>query len=730
MRRRPLFLWCLIAWLLCLYSPKANGFIDKTESVFFPPELAEGVRTFKSFPSFWWNFLVLEYKDEASGFVEARRICRRLKEQPLLDRIECEQDVTQYQTLVTDWAKDYPRRHPIPSPDALRASFDQTLARLSLPLPKSMFTLLRSDPLESYRDLQGIISKRLSLNLERVHGFFTDKDSKRIAIAIQPNFSPSENEKTDALLNAVFEADGETPGWGFLGPHASTVENRRQVDRDLATVSWIGVVITLFFCALLVSYRQTRLLLLLPPVALGALLSAVSVILIFGSIHGLALSFGGGIIGLTIDYGLHVAYNGNSRAIWRSNAIGFLTTMACLVVLMFSAIPLLKQLMVFSALGFGYSYLLLYFIQRKFPRLITAKPFSISLEGSRAKAAVVWVLLAGTVLGLFFIEPKLDPRQFDFQGPQTRALGAWFYGKTRNAIPLFQIAKISTDSPLETASGQLQWATEAGITVENVAQYLPSHAAQDAHLRSWAKVQCGPEPMASLLTQNQRTLFVPYLSAIRCETLSPYLLTDAEPRSYLRHLESNGSWLTLWLPNTAEETQRVKAKFPEAKSLLEVVSVFPVTLSRELKWMAPLSLFLVWLLLWWHFKSARLASVAMIPFFAGVGLPAWMSLLFGMRTSFISLIALVMLLGLSVDYAIFAVDYFLDSKEGDSHAGTATALIMSWVTTIVGFAPLAFCKHPVLADLGLTLTLGTIGTMAGAFWAVPTLVKQRKKVMA
>ena len=81
-----------------------------------------------------------------------------------------------------------------------------------------------------------------------------------------------------------------------------------------------------------------------------------------------------------------------------------------------------------------------------------------------------------------------------------------------------------------------------------------------------------------------------------------------------------------------------------------------------------------------------------------------------------------MVLGFSVDYAVFAIDAEL--RKSESKAGTTSGLIYSAATTLLGFLPLVFCKHQVLQHLGLALSFGMLGTILGAFWGIPHLYRK------
>lgn len=694
-----------LALCLLLFSSGAFGdYVDKSESVFFPPEIADLVKTYKSFPAFWWNFVTLEFgdNDEARATAVASEMCRRLGKDPAIAQIGCVGDLSRYADILRDWVRDLTLREPAPSADELKDALKAATARASLPMPRDVLDLLRLDPLGTYRDFIERLQSRLTVSFERKGGFFVDSAERRLAMPVRFAFPPSEEVKT-AKVKESFS------GWGFIGPHAATLENRARIMSDLENVSLIGTLVWVAFCGFLVFFRRWRLIAVFPPVLLGTALSMLTVIALFGKIHGLTLSFGTGIIGLTVDYGLHLAFSPDPRGVWRSNLAGFFTTMACLIVLAFSSVPILRELMIFAGAGFVYSYVCLYFFQRLFPKVLRAEPSRLTFTTSRWKAASVYVMAAGIVAASLVVKPELGLNAFNFQTPDTHRLSDWF-GRRAGAPPLFQVTLGWNPYPMH------EWARMRNIAVENAANYLPPHPVQRANQQSWRELCAELD-----LPDTENRLFAPFLHLV-CHGLR-----DPSSHAYLEHMRAGDRWLTLWFPKNAAERADIVEMFPDARSLSEVVDILPRTLMTELALLGPLSILLVLLILVVYFRSTRLALLGLLPFFSGVGLIGWLAVAVHMPVSFVTLVGVVMLLGLSVDYAIFAIDHFRfhhGTEMADrGEAGAATALAYSSVTTIAGFLPLVFCKHQVLAHLGYTLTLGTLGTVLGAAWAIPALSK-------
>lgn len=74
----------------------------------------------------------------------------------------------------------------------------------------------------------------------------------------------------------------------------------------------------------------------------------------------------------------------------------------------------------------------------------------------------------------------------------------------------------------------------------------------------------------------------------------------------------------------------------------------------------------------------------------------------GVPVNVFSVFALMVLLGVSIDYAIFFAE---DQKEG---AATSYAVLLSAITTILSFGALAFSSTPALKSFGIVLSVGVL----------------------
>ena len=698
----------------------ASDWINRSSAIFFPSELKSQIVASQTFPVFWWNFFVIQPIDgNKPAWDAARTTCTKLKSIPSteLTQVQCEATPREFLPVIEPWAHDLIFHEPMPPLAELQNHLNQSLAQASLPSGDSgILEVLRNDPFETWKDLKAHAEKRMPLHLDLERGFLLDAKSGRILIPVQFAFAPSEGVRTKAVLDAIDHPI-------LLGPHGSTFQNESRIKQDMHVVSLAGIIILAVFAFVLYRIRMVKLVPLFGGVVIGTVLSAVITKLVFGSIHGLTLSFGAAIAGLAMDYAFQAALNYRSPSIWKSNFCGFCTTTIGLVVVMFSSIPLLKQMMFFSLVAMAISYTLFYLFFKHSKRAawfsVESSFYSPKIQKFQAPVGIILVLIA--IAGLFLVKPVLDLRQFDYQTSEQKELARWLYEATELRTPLFEVHKRNDWVALRE---EKSWADLHHTTLENRAEYIPASYEALANQKTWA---LGWAKFLTSLSPTEKKFLSPYLNSVHLNETLPGV---PEVPSYTKHLTSptkpGEEWISLWLPQNDSEAAQIRATFPNTQSLSEVVSIFPKMLSRELGFMVPISICLALIFHLIYYRRVSYATIALLPFFTGLGLIVLSSFLFHFSLSFISVIALILVFGFSLDYGIFATDACI--REHPS--GMWTGITLAACSTVAGFVPLVFCKHPVLKDLGLTLFLGGIGTYLGAVWVVPNAVLAVKRSSA
>jgi predicted exporter len=242
--------------------------------------------------------------------------------------------------------------------------------RLELSLPQAPLVeeIASRDPLLTFPDLLRRFQRDRAGGLDVVDGHFADPERSAAIALLTTRHSAFESESQAPFhdfLEQSFEALTQEIGVELLlersGVHRFAVASERIARAELQRISAISVIgIALLF---LIVFRSPRLLLVsLLPLAGGVLAAATLAILAFGEIHVMTLVFGATLIGVCIDYPIHLITHhtlvssaeggqGWPPALWGALVMGALTTVAGFVGLTWSSFPGIREIGVFAASG-------------------------------------------------------------------------------------------------------------------------------------------------------------------------------------------------------------------------------------------------------------------------------------------------------------------------------------------------------------------------------------------
>jgi predicted exporter len=89
----------------------------------------------------------------------------------------------------------------------------------------------------------------------------------------------------------------------------------------------------------------------------------------------------------------------------------------------------------------------------------------------------------------------------------------------------------------------------------------------------------------------------------------------------------------------------------------------------------------------------------------------------GIKVNLFNMVAAVLVIGLAVDYGIFIVC----TCEEAPNAATCNAVLVSGLTTFVGFGSLIIARHPAMNSIGITVAAGIIPSLLCALTLLPYL---------
>jgi hypothetical protein len=707
--------WCLAVFLLfCSQSAQAVPWLDDSYEIFLTKNVRRAATSYRDFPVFWWDFFIFEKGSSPEATkAAAEKLCDELGRMEVkgIKKLPCHFSASDMHDFAESWLADAPLRRDFPGTKEFRALYQETLGKAALPLPRDLLEWLRLDPLDELTHLKTVLQGRSIGTLKPDGPYLVEPESGHLLLPIQFDFPPTDARQTsriNAIVQKLCKAEPGCPGVTLFGPHAGSMENEFQIREDINSVSIVGTLSLLGLILFILWSRRYPLLYLLPIMGVTIALSAGITVAVFGSIHAISLSFGPGLVGLAMDYGIHAAFlDPRSRHTWRSNFMALITSLVIMILLGFSSIPLLQQMMFFGSVGLTLTYIAFYFAMTRFPEHFTVKPFDISPKPWRLMEVVSLICLLGAAL-IFFHPLRLDLKNLSFETPKTAELGQWFFTKSGDGAPY----------TVPEEPGLREWALLNHVRYEGVSVFLPPLEEQQRHADTWRT------PCAQGLFKDDaqaEKFFAPFTKAA-CSNLNPLGLTVPGP-AYLSDFNNGRDWTAILFPGNDEQAAKIRERFPQANSPREIIATFPKTFTDELSWMLPIAIFGALSFLIYHYRSAGvfgsagLATLACLPFLTGVGAFSIMAIPLELPITFVSLAGLLMVFGFSLDYGIFAVDYMINPTR--ERRGVWSALVICAVSTNAGFTPMAMGQHPVLHNLGNALLWGSVGTFIGTFWAVP-----------
>jgi predicted RND superfamily exporter protein len=144
---------------------------------------------------------------------------------------------------------------------------------------------------------------------------------------------------------------------------------------------------------------------------------------------------------------------------------------------------------------------------------------------------------------------------------------------------------------------------------------------------------------------------------------------------------------------------------------------------------AGLAALAVLLVLIWDLEHPREVILASLP--TVLGLVQLFGLLghLGIAINPANIIVLPLILGIGVDDAVHVVhNWLLGRKRGESAAhypdrGTVTGIVLTSLTTLIGFGSLTIAQHQGLFTLGLVACLGVLACLLNSLLVLPCLLE-------
>jgi predicted exporter len=483
-----------------------------------------------------------------------------------------------------------------------------------------------------------------------------------------------------------------------------------------------------------------------PVLATGFLVGAASCLCAFGQIHGLTIAFGASLVGVSIDYAVHFychqAMAGAStppratmRRIWPGLLLGMATTVLGFVVLLVATFPGLRELALFSATGLAASLVATWLF---LPGLVGAiRPTRVSLAivgGLRRLPAwrgprrlLLWAPIAAALavgaIGLPQARWNDSLRQLNRLDPELKAEDDLVVGRIvqveqrRLAVALGadEETALQANDRIAHALGEAVAAGElAGF--RSAARLLPSAARQraiDAVLREdpslWARTAAVLQREGFVAER-----FTAFRDALAAPAPAPVVWSDlagtplaSVVRPFRMQLDDGRVAMLSFLREVHDEAAlRARIASLEGARVVDIEGVLTSALAAYRERMATLlaiGVLAVVVLVAVRYRRRRAIVLACVPALLGAVCTVAILALLGIDMNLLSLVALLMVVSMGVDYGIFLAE---DRDDEESRNATQLGVLVDGLTTMFGFGLLALSRQPALLTIGTTAGVG------------------------
>lgn len=558
--------------------------------------------------------------------------------------------------------------------------------------------------------------------------------------------------------------------WLQSGVVFFAADSAQSAQRNINAITTFGMLGVVFL--MLAIFRGVRpLIASVMTVSAGVVFAFALCHSIWGSLHILTLLFGASLIGVAVDYSLHLYYfhlddkaaavQGHRQHFYRALLLSLLTSVVGYGALAMSGLETLKQVAAFSIAGLTYACLLVLVLEPWSTKRLTARDATVTamaragVKAFRRVARLRYFLLFSVVIWIaalaFNTRLTFDdsPKAFIKPNPQLlaneRMLSEWLADYEPATFVLVE-GKDDQEvfDKIEQLNARLKTEPEVFIGAKTdllgVHLLIPSPRQQLDNYRLSGSLYSN-DGLTSTLVKDYEIFTREQLAVVQADyrggagsVLTPAAMLEQLrefPQLWLERVADNGdkSIVTaLLVPKNAsvEALGRVTEKLPDT----ELVSMVKQTenglhkLRNTASYFLLLALVLIGAIFTWRYGWRQALVLISIPVTV-VGCICLAYLWASIPITLFHVMAAFLVVGLGVDYLVFVAEMYSD-KASSTHF--ANALLLSAVTSTLSFGLLSLSVLPAVQAFGMTAMLGIFGNLVGAFWLISIWQDRREQI--
>ncbi|MEN8210940.1 MAG: MMPL family transporter [Thermodesulfobacteriota bacterium] len=605
------------------------------------------------------------------------------------------------------------------------------------------------------------------------------KDSDHILMMAMPSFSAVDTQKSLEMMTFLNELrDRLTDKYHhkikirLSGNHVATLDNSQTIQQDVKRTIFV-LSIGILLIGILFFRRKTHIILIFLPTMISLSFASAFVSFIYKDISAIALGCGAVLIGITVDFGIHILFgvdagHGSSpetiiQKLRRPIFAGAFTTMAAFSCLIFSSLAGQRQMGVFSIIGiFGAAFfavfLLRYFIpahrENQRQPLINLVAMCDRLMEFRKKH-INLICLAGaalTIVGLLGInafEFEGDVSKLNHLQPATQSDMNSFLETWGGFSPSLILVKADTlDRALEKndALNDLLTKIQKKGMIEQIttlSDIFPSSKKREENNRHFKtlinekkilQIEQMFENAARLEGFKQNT-FQPFIDTLK-QGEADFSIKDFDNTVLKKLIDSkiifqDNEVFILTTIQIKDKTlipgiiEQIKSNIPgtmflDKKYFISTITSIVAKEFKKLFFFAGAAMILV---LTVFFRNLKIVSIIVTPVFSAAFITAGILGLFNIPINLISIIFIIFVFGVGVDFSIFLANHELYKEKNEPNV-TAGAVIVCALTTIGAFVCLVFAQHEALFSIGVAGLTGMVTSLILSLMLIPSLIQK------
>lgn len=671
--------------------------------------------------------------------------------------------------------KDYKKIDSLLQESSIENSIKNNFKTLISPASMVMKQYVMKDPLHfTPIVLNRLKSFQIGDNYEIYNSRIFTKDKKNLSLFLtsaNPSGETRKNGELIALLNKHVDTletqFNQEIDIQYYGAAAVAVGNANRIKQDIKLTVTIALIILLVFMSLFFKKKSIFIILFLPAI-FGGSLSLAILFLIKGQISAISLGIGSVLLGITVDYALHLFTHyrsiGDIKKVLQDISapvlMSTLTTASAFLCLLFVSSKALQDLGLFAAISvvvaalFSLIVLPHFLRKRDYEKIQVRKQKSI-IERITAypyekNKYLVLAIIAFTIVSLFFSGKTSfdgDMDKMSYLSPELKKAEDNL-NKIAN-VTLKSVYLISTGDNLEEALThneiaipQLQKLKDNGVITQytNVSTVLISKSLQQERIERWnafwttQKVDQLKKNLqnASEQFKFKSDAFSDFYQLLEKEftQINQHQLKNLQNLFVNDFITENEKMTTVVSVLKADELDKHKIyeAFSDDQNLLVFDKKYMTdnlvrVLKDDFNLLVKLSLAIVFLILLLSFGRIELALLTFIPMTISWIWTLGVMGILGIQFTIFNIIISTFIFGLGIDYSIFIMrgllqDYKYGIKNLDSYK---TSIFLSGVTTITGIGVLIFAQHPALKSMAVLSIIGILSVIIISYALEPAL---------